>query len=146
MSTTGFEDEFDWAGMNKPVIEKFREGSAEDAALFYGQPILLITTTGAKTGKPRTNPLVSLVEGDRVYVIASRGGAPKHPDWYLNMKANPAVTVEMGGETYEATAVEVEPSERDRLYAKIASQFSNFAEYAESTTRKIPVVELVRKG
>jgi len=147
VSTTGFEEEFDWNGMNAPVIEKFRRGTEEDAHRFMGQPILLLTTTGARSGNHRINPLVSLIEGDRLYVIASKGGAPDHPDWYHNLRANPEVTVELPGETFEATAVEVDdPAERDRLYAKIASEFPNFAEYEQKTDRKIPVVELVRKS
>jgi deazaflavin-dependent oxidoreductase (nitroreductase family) len=144
--TTDFEEAFDWGGMNSPVIEKFRAGTEEDAHLFYGQPILLLTTTGAKSGKKRVNPLVSLIDDGRVYVIASKGGSPENPDWYHNVRANPDVTVEMPDETFEATAVEVaDTAERDRLYAGIAARFSNFAEYQEQTDRRIPVVELVRK-
>ncbi len=145
MSTSGPEDSIDWNGMNAPVIEKFREGTAEDAHEFWGQPILLLTTTGAKSGKRRVNPLVSLIEGDRVYVIASKGGSPDHPDWYHNVRANPRVTVELPDETFEARAVDVaDDAERDRLYSLIASRFANFAEYEQKTDRKIPVVELVR--
>jgi deazaflavin-dependent oxidoreductase (nitroreductase family) len=140
-------EELDWNGMNAPVIEKFRQGTDTDAYRFMGQPLLLLTTTGARSGKPRVNPLVSLVDSDRVYVIASKGGDPHHPDWYYNIRANPDVTVELPDETFEARAVEVaDPAERDRLYGKIASQFSNFAGYEQRTDRRIPVVELVRKG
>jgi deazaflavin-dependent oxidoreductase (nitroreductase family) len=137
-------DSMDWGAINAPFIENFREGTADDAYEAWGQPILLLTTTGAKSGKPRVNPLVSLIEGDRVYVIASKGGSPSHPDWYYNIRANPQVTVELPDETFAARAVDVDDAERDRLYGIIASRFSNFAEYAQKTDRKIPVVELVR--
>jgi deazaflavin-dependent oxidoreductase (nitroreductase family) len=140
-------EDIDWGGMNAPVIEKFREGTAEDAYTFYGQPILLLTTTGAKSGKKRINPLVFQFDNGRLYIIASKGGSPDHPDWYYNVKANPDVAVEMPDETFEATAVEVEdPAERDRIYGLVASQFSNFVEYEQKTDRRIPVVELVRKS
>lgn len=137
-------EDIDWQAMNAPIIEKFRAGTEEDAALFFGQPILLVTTTGRKTGRKHTTPLVAASEGDRLFVIASKGGAPAHPTWYLNMRANPTVTVEHQGETYEATAIEVDDATRDRIYAATAARFSNFGEYEQATDRKIPVVELVR--
>lgn len=140
-------EDIDWGGMNNPVIEKFREGTAADAYEFYGQPILLLTTTGAKSGKKRINPLVSQFDDGRLYIIASKGGSPDHPDWYYNVEANPDVTVELPDETFEATAVEVEdPAERDRIYGLVAGQFTNFVEYEQKTDRRIPVVELVRKS
>jgi deazaflavin-dependent oxidoreductase (nitroreductase family) len=141
-------EEIDWQAMNAPVIEKVRSREGDDADTFYGMPILLLTTTGRKSGKKHTTPLVVEAEGDRAFIIASKGGAPAHPTWYLNLRANPDVTVEREGETYEATAVEVDAAERDRIYAQVAAKFSNFGEYAESVgdKRKIPVIELVRKS
>lgn len=140
-------EEMDWKAMNAPVIEKVRARDGDDADTFYGMPILLLTTTGRKSGQKHTTPLVVETDGGRDFIIASKGGHPKHPTWYLNLKANPAATVEKNGETYEATAVEVEGAERDRIYAQVAAKFDNFREYEESAgDRKIPVVELVRKG
>jgi deazaflavin-dependent oxidoreductase (nitroreductase family) len=140
-------EEMDWVAMNAPVIEKVRAGTDDDAYTFYGMPILLLTTTGRKSGNKHTTPLVVEAEGDRAYIIASKGGYPAHPTWYLNLKANPEVTIERDGETYEATAVEVEGAERDRIYAQVAAKFDNFREYEESAgDRKIPVIEIVRKG
>jgi deazaflavin-dependent oxidoreductase (nitroreductase family) len=145
LPSTGELREIDWQALNAPVIEKFREGTDPDASTFHGMPIILLTTTGRKSGTKHTTPLVVESEGDRHYIIASKGGAPKHPTWYLNLRANPEVTVEHGGGTYRATAVEVDEAERDRIFAKVAGKFSNFAEYEAATDRKIPVVELVRK-
>ena len=128
---------------NGPVIEEFRAnaGKVEDRKF----PVLLLTTTGAKTGLKRVSPM-AYQEGDNVlYVFASRGGAPNHPHWYLNLAANPDVTVEVGGETYEATASSLEGEEHDRIYAKQSAGFPQFGEYQEKTDRVIPVVALVRK-
>jgi deazaflavin-dependent oxidoreductase (nitroreductase family) len=136
----------DWNAMNTPVIEKFRAGTDDDADQFYGMPILLLTTTGRKSGAKHTTPLVVESDGGRDYIIASKGGAPAHPTWYLNIQANPTVTVERQGETYEATAVTVDEAERDRIYAQVAAKYKNFGEYEVAAAgRKIPVVELVRK-
>jgi deazaflavin-dependent oxidoreductase (nitroreductase family) len=130
--------------MNAPIIEKFRAGTDDDAPLFFGQPILLATTTGHATGRRHTTPLVAAAEGDRLFVIASKGGAPAHPTWYRNMCANPMVTVEHNGETFESTAAQADEATRDRIYAATAARFSNFTEYEEATDRRIPVMELVR--
>ena len=101
---------------------------------------------GAKSGLERLNPLVALIDGDRIYVIASKGGAPDNPDWYYNLKANPRVTVELDDETFDATAVEVDDeAERSRLYDLQITRFPSFGEYKKLTTRRIPVIELVRE-
>ncbi len=107
--------------------------------------MVLLTTTGARSGKPHTTPLVCLPEDDRVYVIASMAGAPKHPAWYHNLSANPAVTVERGTEKYSAKARIAQGPERDELYARQATLIPGFADYQKKTTRLIPVVELVRQ-
>ena len=110
------------------------------------RPLLLLTTTGAKSGEARTTPLVYSRDGEKVVIIASMGGAPKHPAWYLNLAANPRVTVELGTEKFEATASATEGAERDRLYAKQAELMPAFTEYEQKTTRRIPVVLLERAG
>jgi deazaflavin-dependent oxidoreductase (nitroreductase family) len=91
-----------------------------------------------------TTPLVPLVDGDKLVVIASMGGAPKSPAWYHNLVANPTLTVEYGTEKFEATARVAEGAERDALYARQAAAFPPFAEYEKKTTRKIPVIVLTR--
>jgi len=134
----------DMNAFNTTVIEEFRANGGKVGGGFAGAPMVLLTTTGAKSGTKRTTPLVYLPDGDRVVVFASKGGAPTNPDWYHNVVANPEVTVEVGGESYQARAVVAEQAERDRLFAEQASRMPNFAEYAEKTTRVIPVVVLER--
>lgn len=132
----------DW---NAQIIKEFRENGGKVGGNFEGAPMVLITTTGAKSGQQRTTPLVSLPDGDRVFIFASKAGAPTNPDWYHNLKANPVVQVEQGTETYKAEAVEITGDERDGIYRRQAEAMPGFAEYEQKTTRKIPVVELVRQ-
>ena len=129
---------------NKKLIEEFRANGGKVEGAFGKAPLVLISHTGAKSGARRTSPLVYSRDGDRLVVIASKGGAPAHPHWYLNMLANPDVTVELPDETYEAKAVEVSGEERDRLYRAQADQMPNFDEYQSKTSRKIPVMVLER--
>jgi deazaflavin-dependent oxidoreductase (nitroreductase family) len=130
---------------NQQLIEHFRANSGRILeGPFKGAPILLLGTTGARSGKPRTNPLAYTRDGERYVVIASKGGAPSHPDWYFNVQANPLVTVEVGGERFSARARVAEGAERERLYAAQAKIMPGFAEYQRKTTRQIPVVVLER--
>ena len=130
---------------NRSVIEEFRANRGEAGGVFSGRPLLLLTTYGRKTGQAYTNPLMHLPDGDRWIVFASKGGAPKSPDWYRNLVANPIVTLEVGAETFEAEATVVTGEERDLLYARQAQLFPVFADYETKTTRKIPVIALSRK-
>lgn len=137
----------DAAGMNDfnaSIIEEFRANEGRVGGPFEGAPMVLLTTTGAKSGLQRTSPLVYKSEGDHIVIFASKAGADTHPAWFHNIKANPTVTVEVGAERYEATAREVEGAERDRLYAEQAAAMPGFAGYQEQTTRIIPVVEIIR--
>ena len=129
---------------NRQIIEEFRENGGETFGVFKGRPLLLLTTTGAKSGAARTTPLVYSKDGDRIVVIASMGGAPKHPAWFLNLKANPEVTIELGTEKFAARTSIPEAPERDRLYAQQAATMPAFNEYQQKTTRRIPVVVLER--
>jgi len=131
----------DW---NTQIIKEFRENDGKVGGQFKGAPLLLLTTTGAKSGKPRTSPLVYLGDGDRSVIFASKAGAPTNPDWYHNIRANPRVTVEQGSEKFEATATIAEGEERDRLFSTQKERFANFAEYEAKTDRVIPVVVLER--
>jgi deazaflavin-dependent oxidoreductase (nitroreductase family) len=131
----------DW---NTKIIEEFRTNAGKVGGQFEGAPMLLLTTTGAKTNQTRVNPMMYLAEGDKVYVFASKAGAPTNPDWYHNLIAHPQVTVEMGADTFDATATEVKGSERDRIYAEQASRYPGFAEYQANTDRVIPVVAIDR--
>jgi len=131
----------DW---NKQIIEEFRSNGGKVGGAFEGAPLLLLTTTGAKSGMARTAPVMYLPDGERMIIFASKAGAPTNPDWYHNLMAHPQATVEVVNETIEVTAVEVTSEERDRLYAKQAAQFPGFADYEAKTTRRIPVIALHR--
>jgi deazaflavin-dependent oxidoreductase (nitroreductase family) len=131
----------DW---NTKIIEEFRANQGRVGGSFQGAPMLLLTTTGRRTGERRTNPMMYLADGDRLLVFASKGGAPTNPDWYHNLVANPEVTVEVGTESYQAHATALHGDERDRLYAEQSSRYPGFAEYQRNTSRVIPVVALVR--
>ena len=134
--------------MNREVLAEFRAnaGVVDTAAggYFKGKPVLVLHTTGARTGRERETPLMYLDEGDDRYVFASKGGAPNHPDWYHNLKGNPDVTVDVGTESYPATARVITGPERDRIYAAQVAAFPQFGDYEQKTTRQIPVVVLER--
>ena len=129
----------DW---NQRNIAEFRANGGKLGGGFSGAPVLLLTTTGAKSGRPYTTPLTYLADGDRLVVFASKAGAPTHPDWYHNLKAHPQVTVEVGTETRHLQAVVASGDERDALYDRQAQAYPQFAEYQQKTTRQIPVVIL----
>lgn len=133
----------DFKSFNDNLIAEFRANSGKVGGMFAGAPLLLLTTTGAKSGQPRIAPLAYTKDGDRYVIIASKGGAPTHPDWYHNVVADSAVTVEVGDESFPARA-EVAGTERDRLFDQMAAKMPNFAEYQQNTTRRIPVVVLER--
>jgi deazaflavin-dependent oxidoreductase (nitroreductase family) len=131
---------------NAEIIEEFRANHGKVGHGFENTPMVLLTTTGAKSRRKRTNPLAALVDGDRLYVFASKAGAPTNPDWYHNLVAHPSVDVEYRDERFEAEAVVAEGPERDRIFATQAAAAPVFAEYAQKAGRVIPVVELRRKG
>jgi len=133
----------DW---NSKIIEEFRANEGKVGGPFAGAPVLLLHTTGAKTGRERVHPMMYLdLDGHR-YVFASKAGADTNPDWYWNLVAHPDVTVEVGTETHEAAAVPVTGDDRDRIYAEQARRYPGFAEYELKTSRIIPVVELIATG
>jgi F420H(2)-dependent quinone reductase len=106
-------------------------------------PVLLLTTTGRKSGRPRTNPLLYAPAGDNGYmVIASKGGAPQHPLWYLNLQANPLAEVTVGRETHKVRARDAQGEERERLWRALTDLYSGYDRYAQKTSRTIPVVVL----
>ena len=125
---------------NQGVIREFRDNGGVLSQIPF--PVVLLTTTGARTGRRTTTPVGFGVDGGRVFVVASKAGAPAHPAWFHNVRANPAVTVELGGSSYEARAVIAEGDERDRLYGLIAAQVPAFGEYEKNTDRTFPVVVL----
>jgi deazaflavin-dependent oxidoreductase (nitroreductase family) len=132
----------DW---NSKIIEEFRANEGRVGGQFDGAPLLLLHTLGARTGQERVNPVMYLDLEGRRFVFASYAGAAVDPAWYHNLVAHPEVTVEVGAETYTASAAPVSRAERDRIYAEQARRYPGFAEYEAKTARVIPVVELARK-
>ena len=134
----------DW---NRGLIEDYRANGKPTKGPFVGRQVLLLTTKGAKTGAERTNPLVYTKDGDKIVIVASKGGAPTNPSWFHNLRANPTVTVELGKEKFEARATVAKPeSERRRLYDQHAATHPGFKDYEKKTTRRIPVITLERAG
>jgi deazaflavin-dependent oxidoreductase (nitroreductase family) len=134
----------DIRSFNDELIAEFRANEGKVTGDFAGAPLLLLTTTGARSGKRHTVPIVHGSDGDDLFVIASKAGAPTHPAWYHNLVANPGVTVELPGETFDARAEVADPETRERLYAQQVAVMPGFAEYQEKTDRVIPVVLLSR--
>ena len=135
--------------MNKQVIEDFRANKgAVDVAMggfFEGKSVLILHNAGARTGKLRLNPLVYATHNGRYVVAATKGGSPNHPHWFLNVRANPDVTVEVGTDKFPAKATIVEDGPyRDELYARLVAIMDQFAEYETKTDRRIPVIVLER--
>ena len=110
--------------------------------MFEGTPLLLLHHTGAKSGKPRVNPLVYNRDGEHFIVFASKAGAPTNPDWYHNLKANPETSIEVGTDTIDVEASEATGEERERLFREQADRSPQFAEYQQKTERAIPVIVL----
>jgi deazaflavin-dependent oxidoreductase (nitroreductase family) len=132
----------DW---NAKIIAEFRENAGQLGGGFAGAPVLLLHTTGARTGEERVHPMMYLAGDDgHLYVFASYAGQPVNPAWYHNLVANPQVGLEVGADRYAAVASVVTGPKRDEIYAEQARRYPGFAEYEQKTTRVIPVVELTR--
>jgi deazaflavin-dependent oxidoreductase (nitroreductase family) len=127
---------------NKTTIDEFRANSGKVGGPFAGRTLLLLHTVGAKSRQERINPVAYITDGDRLVIIASKGGAPTNPDWYYNVLAHPLVTVEVGTEQFQAQAAVASEPERTRLYAKMVEKMPGFAGYQQKTTRVIPVITL----
>ncbi len=132
------------ANWNQAVIDEFRANHGHVGGPFDKATLLLLHTQGAKSGQERVNPVAYVTDGDRLVIIASKGGAPNHPDWYRNILANPVVTVETGKEKFQARAEVVPEPDRTRLYKKMEAMLPSFKEYQQKTTRIIPVIALTR--
>ena len=126
-------------------VQRYRETGGEVGHIWKeGSTILLLTTTGRKSGEPRTTPLIYAQDGDRYVIVASKGGAPEHPGWYENLAKTPEVELQVLDEVFPARARTAEGEERDRLWRKANEVWSHYDEYAEKTDREIPVVVLER--
>jgi deazaflavin-dependent oxidoreductase (nitroreductase family) len=131
--------------LNQQVIADFRaHGGQASTGRFVGTSLLLLTTTGARSGTPHITPLAFTRDGEQYVVLASSGGSARHPDWFYNLVVHPTVTLEVGSETFQATASVATEPERSRLYAAQAALMPNFARHAAATTRTIPVLVLRR--
>ena len=130
----------DMLAHNRQVIADFRANGGVEP----GRNLLLLTTTGARTGETRTSPMMFVPDGDRILVIASNAGAVRHPNWYHNLVAHPDVTVEVTGDTYPARARTLEGEERERLWASITAKYAFFLDHQAKIERTIPIVALER--
>lgn len=136
----------DMNDFNTKVIAEFRGNEGRVGGPFEGASMLLLHSTGAKSGSERVHPLVYRPEGTTYVIFASKAGAPDNPAWYHNLKAHPVASIEVGTSTIAVTAREAEGEERDRLWAAQKSDVPQFGEYEASTTRIIPVVVLEPTG
>lgn len=131
----------DW---NKQIIEEFRANEGRVGGNFEGKTLLLLHTTGAKSGQPRINPVMYIPDGERYVVVASKAGAPTNPDWYYNIVANPRFSVEVGTEQFDVVATVTDEPERTELFKKMVAYAPGFGDYEKNTTRVIPVITLTR--
>ena len=126
-------------------VKVYRETNGEQGYLWNGAPILLLTTTGRKSGQARTSALIFGRDGADLLLVASQGGAPTHPNWYHNLTANPDVEVQVEGDVFPATARTATGDEKSRLWSIMTDVWPNYDQYQERTDRQIPVVVLTRK-
>jgi len=134
----------DMKQFNEGVIKDFRANGGKVGGQMENIPLLLVTMKGAKSGRTITLPLAYSKDGNRFVVIASYAGAPHNPSWYHNLVAHPDVTIELGGEKFQAKASIAQGAERDRLFKQQADQLPIFNEYQQKTTRRIPVIVIER--
>lgn len=127
-------------------LVRYLQTDGEDGHIWRGVPTLLLTTTGRKSGEPYTTPLIYGEDAGRYVVVASRGGAPSHPQWYLNLDANPSVSAQVASQKFQATARTASPDEKPALWALMAGIYPPYDEYQAATEREIPVVILERAG
>jgi deazaflavin-dependent oxidoreductase (nitroreductase family) len=131
---------------NERNIAEFRAKHGRVGGPFEGAPLVVLHTVGARSGKPRTNIMMYLADGERYLVFASNNGADDNPAWYWNLKANPDARIEVGDDIVDVHATDLQGAERDDKYALQAERYSGFAEYARKTSRIIPVVALTPTG
>lgn len=131
-------------GFNRNVVAEFRANGGKVGGPFEGGTLLLLHTTGAKSGAPRLSPLAYMEIDGKMMIIGSYAGAPKDPAWVHNLRVNPRARIEVGTDAYDVTARELPDDERDATYPKVIERAPVFAEYQANTTRSIPLFELVR--
>lgn len=141
---TDFTDKATLDAFNNSIVDEFRSNAGKVGGPFEGATLLLLTTTGAKSGQPRLNPLAYLTIDGKTIIVGSKAGAPANPHWVHNLRANPRAHVEVGTEAYDVTARELPSDERDAVFAKIVALTQVFADYQSKTSRVIPLFELQR--
>ena len=129
---------------NKTIVDEFRANGGVVGGPFNGANLLLLHTTGAKSGEPRINPLAYFTDEDAFLIVASYRGAPRNPPWFYNLVANPNAKIEVGSSEYSVAAEVVVEPQRTELYNSIAAQAPAFAEYQQKTTRTIPIIRLTK--
>jgi deazaflavin-dependent oxidoreductase (nitroreductase family) len=129
----------------RTAVWVYRRSGGKVGGTMFGAPLLLLTTVGRKSGRSWTVPVMYQTDGDRWVIIASNGGKPTQPAWWLNLRSQPEASVQIGRETYPVTAVEAAGEERERLWRRMADMYKGYDGYARKTTRRIPVVLLHRR-
>lgn len=137
-------EEMDLSLFGQDHVRTYRETKGERGYIWNGAEILLLTTQGRASGKERTTPLIFVHDGDNAVIIASKGGAPDHPDWYKNLEAAPRVRVQIKDDVFDAVARTAEGAERQRLWPRAVEAWPQYADYQKATDRQIPVVVLER--
>lgn len=141
----GFESTEQLLSFNRQIAAEFRANEGRCGGPLEGNPMVLVTMTGARSGRQLTTPLSYYADGDDCIVMASAGGSPRHPQWFFNLVANPDVTVERGGETYEASALLTSGTDRTDAYNQMVEALPRFGEYQAGTDREIPIFRIVRR-
>jgi deazaflavin-dependent oxidoreductase (nitroreductase family) len=134
----------DFKAFNANIVDEFRANGGKVGGPFEGMTLLLLTTTGAKSGQPRLSPLAYLTIDGKIVIIGSKGGADTHPDWVHNLRANAKTHIDLGAEDYDVNARELLSDERDEVFAKVVAAAPTFGDYQSKTSRVIPLFELNR--
>lgn len=135
-------DQLDYSLLGEEHVRVYRESNGEQGYLWNGAPTLLLTTTGRVSGEPRTIPIIYTKYGDSYLIIASKGGSPTHPKWYLNILEEPRVQVQVKADRFEAMARTAESPEREAMWAETIKTWPRYDDYQARTARQIPVVVL----
>lgn len=141
---TDFTDKAGMAAFNAGIVEEFRANGGVVGGPFEGATLLLLTTTGRKSGQPRLNPLAYFTVDDRLIIVGSKAGSDTNPDWVHNLRADPHAHIEVGTDAYDVTARELPAEDRDAVFARIVAAAPGFGEYQAKTDRVIPLFELSR--
>ena len=139
---TELGDAASWQAWNKGIVDEFRANGGKVGGQFEGIDLLLLTTTGARSGQPRLAPLAYFEIDGKMIIVGSKGGSDGHPDWVHNLRADPHAYVDVGTDAFEATARELPAAERDEVYPKIVARRAVFGDYQAKTSRVIPLFEL----